>query len=53
MDQEWAVDVADVLWRRSKLGLHVSDDTKDGIATWMAAAALKEPSAPAEAVKTA
>ena len=37
MEQEWALSADDVLWRRSKLGLHVSAETKSRIADWMAA----------------
>ena len=29
---EWAMTLDDVLWRRSKLGLHVSEDTQKNIA---------------------
>jgi glycerol-3-phosphate dehydrogenase len=37
MDREWARDVADVLWRRSKLGLRLSEDETAGLAAWMEA----------------
>jgi len=33
---EWALTVDDVLWRRSKLGLHVSDATRAAIARYLA-----------------
>ncbi|AUG55769.1 glycerol-3-phosphate dehydrogenase [Thalassospira marina] len=36
MEQEWARSADDVLWRRSKLGLHVSKDTATAIANWFA-----------------
>jgi len=32
---EWALGAEDILWRRSKLGLHVSEDTKARLATWL------------------
>ncbi|MCK5518095.1 MAG: glycerol-3-phosphate dehydrogenase, partial [Alphaproteobacteria bacterium] len=28
---EWALTMDDLLWRRSKLGLHISDDTRKNI----------------------
>ncbi len=28
---EWALELDDILWRRSKLGLHVSEETQDNI----------------------
>ncbi|MGE0121014.1 MAG: glycerol-3-phosphate dehydrogenase [Dongiaceae bacterium] len=31
---EWAMSAADVLWRRSKLGLHVSPDTVAALERW-------------------
>ncbi|RCK29581.1 glycerol-3-phosphate dehydrogenase [Thalassospira lucentensis] len=34
VDREWARTVEDVLWRRSKLGLHLSDQTRDAITQW-------------------
>ena len=34
MEQEWARTADDVLWRRSKLGLHVSTETAKAIADW-------------------
>jgi len=34
--QEWARTADDVLWRRSKLGLHLSKDTQTAIAQWFA-----------------
>ncbi len=33
---EWASSGADILWRRSKLGLHVPDDTQQKIDQWIA-----------------
>lgn len=32
---EWLETVEDLLWRRSKLGLHVSEETRHKIATWI------------------
>jgi glycerol-3-phosphate dehydrogenase len=34
---EWAVDAHDMLWRRSKLGLHLSKDEVEKINAWIAA----------------
>ncbi|MDP2696940.1 glycerol-3-phosphate dehydrogenase [Thalassospira sp.] len=34
--REWARTAQDVLWRRSKLGLHLSTDTQSAIADWFA-----------------
>ena len=28
---EWAKDIEDILFRRSKLGLHISEETKENI----------------------
>jgi glycerol-3-phosphate dehydrogenase len=36
MDKEWARDPADVLWRRSKLGLRLSDAEAKALGDWMA-----------------
>jgi glycerol-3-phosphate dehydrogenase len=35
---EWAMTAADVLWRRSKLGLHVSSETVAGLERWFGSA---------------
>jgi glycerol-3-phosphate dehydrogenase len=35
VEQEWVVEAADLLWRRSKLGLHISDETAAQIGTWL------------------
>ncbi|MEO8079965.1 MAG: glycerol-3-phosphate dehydrogenase, partial [Caldimonas sp.] len=35
---EWALSGDDVLWRRSKLGLHLDPAQRDAVAVWMAAA---------------
>ncbi|VWX62723.1 sn-glycerol-3-phosphate dehydrogenase, aerobic, FAD/NAD(P)-binding [Burkholderiales bacterium 8X] len=34
-DKEWATSGDDVLWRRSKLGLHYSPAQRDAVAAWM------------------
>jgi glycerol-3-phosphate dehydrogenase len=39
VDQEWATSVDDILYRRSKLGLHVPPGTADRLAAWLAARA--------------
>lgn len=39
MDHEWARELEDILWRRSKLGLHVSEETVENI---MNAPSLRE-----------
>ena len=36
-DHEWARSADDVLWRRSKLGLHFSAAQREAVATWCAA----------------
>ena len=36
-EQEWAVSARDILWRRSKLGLHLPRDTEALLDAWMAA----------------
>lgn len=35
MDREWAKRAADILWRRSKLGLHVSRENEADLTTYM------------------
>lgn len=35
MEHEWAVTAADILWRRSKLGLHVPTGTEAKLDAWM------------------
>lgn len=42
MRQEWARTAEDVLWRRSKLGLHVPPETKARLEQWMQAACASE-----------
>jgi glycerol-3-phosphate dehydrogenase len=34
-DEEWATTADDVLWRRSKLGLHYSETERQQVAAWM------------------
>jgi glycerol-3-phosphate dehydrogenase len=45
MAEEWARTAADVLWRRSKLGLRLAPSERDRLETWMANS-LKAPVAP-------
>jgi glycerol-3-phosphate dehydrogenase len=40
MDQEWARDVEDILWRRSKLGLKISTDGRAELAAYMSARSI-------------
>ncbi len=35
MDQEWAVDAEDVLWRRTKLGLKLNADSVTALEAYM------------------
>jgi len=35
MREEWALTEEDILWRRSKLGLHVSDETAARLRAWL------------------
>jgi len=37
VDQEWALGAEDILWRRSKLGLHAPPGTRESLAAWLAA----------------
>jgi glycerol-3-phosphate dehydrogenase len=34
-DQEWARTAKDVLWRRSKLGLHLDESQQQAVADWL------------------
>ncbi|WP_354421978.1 glycerol-3-phosphate dehydrogenase [Variovorax atrisoli] len=34
-DNEWAVSAVDVLWRRSKLGLHYTPEQREQVARWL------------------
>ncbi len=36
VEQEWAREVDDVLWRRTRLGLHVGAETGERLAAWLA-----------------
>ena len=45
---EWAVTATDVLWRRSKLGLHVGDDTIARVEAWLGQSAKEASAALAE-----
>jgi glycerol-3-phosphate dehydrogenase len=46
-DQEWAAAAEDVLWRRSKLGLHVPPGTADALRAWFAETGAKPSTVPA------
>ncbi|MEN3293363.1 MAG: glycerol-3-phosphate dehydrogenase, partial [Burkholderiales bacterium] len=35
MRHEWASSAADILWRRTKLGLHLPPDTKSKLDDWV------------------
>jgi len=37
MTHEWARTAEDVLWRRSKLGLHIDAEGQASLAAWIAA----------------
>jgi glycerol-3-phosphate dehydrogenase len=37
MRREWAVNAADILWRRSKLGLHLPGDAEAKLDAWIQA----------------
>lgn len=43
IEREWALTAEDVLWRRTKLGLHLSDTEKQGLADWMDAYLSERP----------
>lgn len=43
MEQEWALTVEDVLWRRSKLGLHLTPGEAAALENWMRLAAAAMP----------
>ncbi len=40
---EWACTGDDVLWRRTKLGLHYTDEQRQAVTDWMAAAPAAKP----------
>ena len=35
VQNEWATSAEDVLWRRTKLGLHLNDEERSAVADWM------------------
>jgi glycerol-3-phosphate dehydrogenase len=35
VDQEWARTAEDILWRRSKMGLHTGPDTAEALQSWL------------------
>jgi glycerol-3-phosphate dehydrogenase len=41
--EEWALSADDVLWRRSKLGLHLNQDSHGAVATWLQQHVLSRP----------
>lgn len=43
MEREWARTAQDILWRRSKLGLLLTDPQKERLATWMKSGAKSGP----------
>jgi glycerol-3-phosphate dehydrogenase len=36
VEKEWARDSDDVLWRRTKMGLHLDTAARDAVADWLA-----------------
>jgi glycerol-3-phosphate dehydrogenase len=44
-DREWAQTAKDVLWRRSKLGLHLDEAQQQAVAAWLAAPTAAAPPA--------
>jgi glycerol-3-phosphate dehydrogenase len=47
IEREWAQTAEDILWRRSKLGLHLPADTADRLRAWLARRAAPTASAAA------
>jgi glycerol-3-phosphate dehydrogenase len=47
---EWATEAEDVLWRRSRLGLHCSPAQRDSVAAWFRARVSPADQSPAEVV---
>ena len=41
-EHEWAVSADDILWRRSKLGLHMSAEEQNALRTYMSERAGKK-----------
>ena len=37
INHEWAMSAEDIMWRRSKLGLHMSEDERTGFIEWFGA----------------
>ena len=50
VSEEWAEDASDILWRRSKLGLHVSREEAEALGSYLAAA-KQEPQAVARSMR--
>jgi len=36
VEHEWAMTAEDILWRRTRLGLHVGPETAQRLARWLA-----------------
>jgi glycerol-3-phosphate dehydrogenase len=54
MDREWARSAEDVLWRRSKLGLHIAAEDAARLADWIAGASQRaQPAVAVAASRTA
>ena len=49
MEREWAISPEDVLWRRTKQGLHMTGDEASALGAWMKGRAVPSPGAPARA----
>ena len=50
-DQEWARTAEDVLWRRSKLGLHLDPAQRQAVADWLQGPAAAPPLAAVAAAR--
>ena len=37
INHEWATSAEDIMWRRSKLGLHMSEDERNAFTEWFSA----------------
>jgi glycerol-3-phosphate dehydrogenase len=49
--EEWVQEADDILWRRSKLGLHLTSDEQAALRTYMKPGAKAKPVKPAKRVK--
>ena len=52
-DREWARSADDVLWRRSKLGLHLDEAGRQAVATWLGSRGASSIDSPATRPRTA